>query len=184
MDASPAIAGVEGTREESDRLDAATFTRLYHQSRDGLYRYLRARCASDEEAADLTATTFERAWRSRTAYRGGNDGYLPWIYQIARRLTIDAARRRGAARRGLIFWPPPATAADPAELVLRDERDRVLADRLASLAAIHREALLLRYAAGLTARDIGGVIGKSEEATQKLIMRALARLKEVYRGDE
>ena len=184
MDASPAIAGVEGTREDSEHLDAGTFTGLYRQSRDGLYRYLRARSASDEEAADLTATTFERAWRSRAAYRGAEDGYLPWIYQIARRLSIDAARRRGAAKRGLIFWPPPTTAPDPAELVLRDERDRMLADRLASLATIQREAVLLRYAAGLTARDIGEVIGKSEEATQKLITRALARLKEVYRDDE
>jgi DNA-directed RNA polymerase specialized sigma24 family protein len=43
-----------------------------------------------------------------------------------------------------------------------------------------RDALALRYSAGLTARQIGAVIGKNEEATQKLIARALSDLKEAY----
>ncbi|MBA3801031.1 MAG: hypothetical protein H0X18_18440, partial [Geodermatophilaceae bacterium] len=44
-----------------------------------------------------------------------------------------------------------------------------------------REAVLLRYSAGLTAREIGPVIGKSAGATQKLIERALQILKEELR---
>jgi RNA polymerase sigma-70 factor (ECF subfamily) len=184
VDASPAIAGVDGTSDEATRLDAVAFTQLYYGARDGLFRYLRARCSNDDEAADLTATAFERAWRTRSRYRGGESGYLPWIYQIARRLTIDAARRRSAARRGLVFWPPPKAAPDPAEVILHDERDRLLADRLTSLSPLHREAIFLRYAAGLNSKQIGEVIGKSEEATQKLITRALGRLKEIYRDDE
>ena len=47
-----------------------------------------------------------------------------------------------------------------------------------------RDALALRYSAGLTARQIGAVIGKSEEATQKLITRALSDLKEAYGHDQ
>ena len=48
---------------------------------------------------------------------------------------------------------------------------------------VQREALALRYAAGLTAREIGAVIGKSEQATQKLLSRALATLREEHRHD-
>ncbi len=51
---------------------------------------------------------------------------------------------------------------------------------LDQLPELQRECLLLRYGAGLTAREIGQVIGKSHEATQKLITRALAKLKENY----
>ena len=47
-----------------------------------------------------------------------------------------------------------------------------------------RDALALRYSVGLTARQIGAVIGKSEEATQKLITRALSELKEAYRYEQ
>ncbi len=47
-----------------------------------------------------------------------------------------------------------------------------------SLPAAQREAIALRYAGGLSAREIGGILGKSEAATQKLISRALAQLRE------
>lgn len=184
MDASPATVSLDEGRGETRRLDATAFAQGFQQSRDGVFRYLRARCQTDDEAADLTAATFERAWRSRDRFRGDAGGYAPWVYQIARRLAIDAARKRSSARRGLIFWPPTDTAPDPADLVLRDERDRILADRLASLPDVQREVILLRYAGGLTARQIGMVIGKREEATQRFITRALGRLKEAYRDDE
>lgn len=46
-----------------------------------------------------------------------------------------------------------------------------------ALPPVGREAVLLRYSAGLTAREIGPVIGKSAGATQKLIERALHTLK-------
>jgi RNA polymerase sigma factor (sigma-70 family) len=49
---------------------------------------------------------------------------------------------------------------------------------VARLPEDQREAVGLRFGAGLTARQIGLVIGKSEEATQKLISRAIVRLRE------
>jgi RNA polymerase sigma factor (sigma-70 family) len=66
--------------------------------------------------------------------------------------------------------------------MLRRESIGELSSYLDELPEIQRECLLLRYGAGLTAREIGAVIGKSGGATQKLITRALAKLKENYRG--
>ena len=59
-----------------------------------------------------------------------------------------------------------------------DERRRIRL-LVADLPEVQRDALALRYGAGLTARQIGVVLGKNEAATQKLISRALARLREV-----
>ena len=55
---------------------------------------------------------------------------------------------------------------------------------MAALPEAQRDAIVLRYAAGLTAHEIGSVINKSEAATQKLLTRALARLKESYRASD
>ena len=52
---------------------------------------------------------------------------------------------------------------------------------VAALPELQRDAVAMRYAVGLTAREIGLVIGKNEEATQKLLSRAVAQLKETYR---
>ncbi len=53
-------------------------------------------------------------------------------------------------------------------------------DLVARLPADQGEALLLRYASGLTAREIGFVIGKGEDAVQKHIERGLAALREAF----
>jgi RNA polymerase sigma-70 factor (ECF subfamily) len=66
--------------------------------------------------------------------------------------------------------------------VAADERRRVRR-LVAQLRAPERDAIALRYAAGMTAREIGEVIGRSEEATQKMLSRALARLKEAYENE-
>jgi RNA polymerase sigma factor (sigma-70 family) len=58
-----------------------------------------------------------------------------------------------------------------------------LAAAVERLPSVQREALALRYGAGLTAREIGHVLGKTDRATQKLITRAIARLREDYRHD-
>lgn len=171
-------------QEEDAALDDAEFVRRYEAHRLPVFRYLRSRSPTDEEAADLTAMTFERAWGARHSERANSDRYAAWLFSIARHLAIDAARRRATERRGLLRWPRSEPAPDPATLVLRDESERLLRARLATLPELQREVLLLRFAGGLGAREIGLVVGKREEATQKLITRALGRLKEAYRDED
>lgn len=160
------------------RQDAAAFGQLYLRYREPVFRYLRARCASDDQALEVAAVTFERAFVAIGRYRSRGGGFLAWLFRIARNAAIDEARRR---RRGL----PLAALADqrsrsPEDLVLESERRDRLVELVAGLPDPQRDAIALRYGAGLTAREIGRVIGKSEQATQKLISRALARLREDF----
>lgn len=161
----------------------ADVARLFERHRLDVYRYVRSWGVRQEEAADLTATVFERALRALD--RGGRADTMSraWLIAVARNLAIDAARRRDAARRGLRFWPRPELAPDPADLLIRDEEDRQLADRIARLPGGQRDALVMRYAGGLSAREIGEVLGRSEAAAHKLVNRALQALKEAYRGE-
>lgn len=163
------------------RHDRAAFAELYIQHRERVFRYLRARCASDDDALDLTAKTFERALQAipRYATRGG--GVTAWLLRIARNAAVDHERRR----RPLLFVssPPDRPSPDPTpeEAAIGAEERRVLRELVARLPPIQRDALALRFGAGMTAREISLVVGKSEEATQKLIARAIARLKEDIR---
>jgi RNA polymerase sigma-70 factor (ECF subfamily) len=165
-------------------IDRAEFGELYLRFRDPVFRYVRRLCGSEDEAADLTALTFERALASLHGYRGDGAGFAPWLFRIARNQAWDARRRKRP-------WLPlqllalarhPQAGSTPEDATLRRESIRELSRHLDELPEIQRECLLLRYGAGLTAREIGALIGKSDEATQKLITRALAKLKENYRG--
>ena len=56
--------------------------------------------------------------------------------------------------------------------------DGGLADAMSALPAAYREALLLRYQQGYTAREIAHMLGKKTGAVQKLLTRAKAALRE------
>jgi RNA polymerase sigma-70 factor (ECF subfamily) len=157
--------------------DGAAFVPLYMRHRSAVYRYLRTRTTNGDDAADLTALTFERAFVAISRYRPGGAGVRAWLFGIARNASIDHGRRRLAV-------PPPDRPPDSAEgpeaRLVADEAAAELRQRVAALPADQREAIVLRFAAGLTAREIGAVLGKTEAASQKLVSRGLAALKEAY----
>jgi len=163
------------------RTDRKAQAELYVRHREALFRYLRARCRDDDVALELTAVSFEKALKAIGRYRSRGGGVRAWLLRIARNSATDHERRR----RPLVpQWPMDSDHRSqepgPEEMVIvRDERRRVRL-LLADLPELQRDAVALRFGSGLNAREIGAVIGKSEEATQKLISRAVARLKEAY----
>jgi RNA polymerase sigma-70 factor (ECF subfamily) len=106
-----------------------------------------------------------------------------WLLRIARNAAIDHSRKV----RRLVRGPAPETALDSAasaeDMVIAADERRQIRRLVARLNTPERDAIALRYAAGMTAREIGEVIGRNEEATQKLLSRALARLKEAYTNE-
>jgi DNA-directed RNA polymerase specialized sigma24 family protein len=73
-----------------------------------------------------------------------------------------------------------APVAGPEAQLEADEASLELRRRVAALPADQRDAIVLRFAGGLSAREIGVVLAKSEAASQKLVSRGLLALKEVY----
>jgi RNA polymerase sigma-70 factor (ECF subfamily) len=164
------------------RSDVAAFAALYARHRERVFRYLRSRCRHDDDALDLTAATFERALAAIGRYQPSGAGFAAWLLRIARNAAIDHDRRLRTRPAPVPLSEVNTQAApdDPeAEAIASDEKRR-LRDLLRSLSEAQRDAVALRYSAGLTAREIGAILGKSEEATQKLITRALAELKEAW----
>lgn len=164
------------------RSDPDAFGVLYQRHRLAVFRYVRTRTANEDDAAELTAIAFERALTAMPRYRSSGGGVLAWLLRIARNAAIDAGRRASTV-------PMVADLADerpsssPEAAVLDAEAHAALAEAVNRLPEVQRDALALRYAAGLTAREIGAVIGKSEQATQKLMSRALVTLREEHRHD-
>jgi RNA polymerase sigma factor (sigma-70 family) len=181
-----------GLAAENEKLGAAgatagqvdeTFEESYLRLRDPVFHYVRRFATNDDEAAELTARTFERALTRLSSYRGGRRGIAAWLFRIARSQAIDATRRRRPLHPLDLIKPehhPHSERGRPEPELIRREESRELAEHVQRLTPLEREGLALRYGAGLCAREIGVVIGMSEAATQKLIGRALSRLRETY----
>ena len=156
---------------------AAALERLYVAHRDAVVRYLRGIGTTDDEAFDLAAATFERAFRTITREPATELG-LPWLLRTARNAAIDQARRRRTRDSVVRLLPGGSHGEGPEAMYVAQERALAVRMALGQLSSIERDAIVLRYATGLTSREIGLVLGRGEEATQKLISRGLARLRE------
>jgi RNA polymerase sigma-70 factor (ECF subfamily) len=156
--------------------DRAAFAAIYERYRTPVYRYLRARTATDADAQDLAAITFERAMGAIHRFRPVGGGMVAWLIRIARNAHSDAMRQQ--RRRGT------EVSSDAAEPTVDASDDEVmLRSVIDGLPPTQRDAIHLRFAAGLTAREIGAVLGISESAAQKQVERGLLALKEAYGVD-
>ena len=157
------------------------FEAMFLRTRDTVLRYARAHTPDDDEAVDVVASTFERAW---VALQGPGlpDPPLPWLLRVARNTAIDRHRRRLGHRRALevLRLRPQRTAPPPESEAIAHDSDREFRQLLANLPEGQRDALALRYGADLTIRDVAAQLGRSEAAAQQLISRGLARLREIH----
>lgn len=166
------------------RADPEAFGQLYARYYPRVYRYLRSRTATPEDAADITQQVFLRAFDSLHRYKPGGV-FTAWLFRIARNAATDAGRRR--KRRG----PPPvvldgldfADSELAEDEVLRRERHDRLRAALVTLDPGKRDLVALRFAAGLTSAEIATLVGKSESAVKKQLTRIIDSLKEHYRDE-
>ncbi len=168
------------------RADPAAFAPLYRRYRDRVYWYVRARTATDEDAADLTQQIFAQAVAALGQYRSGRGSFAAWLFAIARHALANFHRHH----RPTIAWDAlpgalhPVAGDDPLAEALRREdlgRVRIL---VAALDADKRDLLALRFVARLTIGEIAAVIGKSEAATHKRLTRTLHALAKQFEGVE
>jgi RNA polymerase sigma-70 factor, ECF subfamily len=142
-------------------------------------------------ASDATQETFVRAFR-RVAELPVGTRLGPWVFGIARHVSLELRRARGRVRRVLVATedgghaeaPDRAGRSPEAELLDR-EAVQVVARALDRLSDERRAALLLRLDHGLSYDDIAGVMAWSLAKTKVEIFRAREVLRatfEEYRG--
>lgn len=165
------------------RRDPHQFGALYQRYANPVFRYLYSRNGDIHEAEDLTAQTFLAAFETFERYRG--DGHFAaWLFGIARNKAVDAYRSRHA---DLALDEAVGTdgEADPLAGAIRTEQSAALAGLIRALDPEEQEILRLRYLGELSFREMGSLLGRSEEAIKKTTYRLLARLhSQVEQSDE
>lgn len=161
--------------------DPADFAQLYEETHPIVARYILGVGGRPlAEIEDLTALTYEKAWKARKRFKGEADAALGWLLTIARRLVIDAYRSR--QRQGHAATLDTMEVADPQatpeQAAIGHEQQQRLWQQLETLSERHREMLVLRYMVGWQVKAIAAHMDMQPNTVSVTIRRLLKTLRQ------
>jgi len=172
----PEDASLDDLARAATQGDVEALGRLYDELVGPIYRYVQARLRRREDAEDVTSLVFERIVGALPRYRHTGRPFAAWAFRIARNAVIDHQRRlRPTEPLGAIA--EPADALELESLSLREEEVRELRAAIQSLTPDQREALVLRYASGLSAEEAAQIMGRQAGTIRGLTFRAIEALR-------
>jgi len=145
-----------------------------------LGRLAMALLGSQADADEAVQETLLRAHRGMASYRA-EGSVKAWLCGIARHVCAHVLETRRKGRELLEVVPTQGEARDA---FATRRQARVLRDALEKLKPSEREALVLRFVADLSHREIATACGLDEAAARKRISRALERLRQVMPHEE
>jgi RNA polymerase sigma-70 factor (ECF subfamily) len=138
-----------------------------------LYNYMLYNTRNEDDAQDVLMDTLTGLVQSIKNF-DGNAKLSTFVYSIAYRKVADYWRRSKVT----VELPMTLSIAGPTSLGV--EMQEVLAE----LSEPAREALLLRYYAGLSVAEIAEVLGRSYKATESLLSRVRQQFHHAFLGVE
>jgi len=153
----------------------ASFDRLLRRFQTPVLHFLRHRglCV---DAEDLTQETFLRVFENLHRY-DRRWAFSAWLFTIARRVGLNARRRRRPMTDAEAVLSAVSTAPEPLDALMRDEGRRRLWDIAAQvLSESQWTALWLHYVEGMPLGDIAKVLGQTPAAVKIALFRARRKL--------
>ena len=148
---------------------------IYRQHAQTVYKFLLAQCRDPDLAEELTQETFYQAVRSIGRFDGSCKVSV-WLCQIAKHLWYQHLRKH--KREVPIPDQPPEVPVLSSEEGLLEQEGRLdLLRSIHSLPADQREVVYLRAFGGLSFREIGDVLGKTETWARVTFYRSKEKLR-------
>ena len=150
---------------------------VYAEHLPRVLNYFRYRLGPTADVEDLTARTFEKAWRARHRYRRDLAGFSTWLLTIARNVATDHLRARQRHDPLDAAAAVPSPDHTPEQHALRQSDAERLAALLATLEPRQRELVAMKYGADMTNRAIAHATGLSETNVGTILHRAVETLR-------
>lgn len=157
--------------------DAGAFAQLYDEYASRVYAFVRSRTASAEDAEDVTATVFMKAWEALGSYEARGTPFSAWLFRIAHNAIVDDYRRR--VRAPVLVDDvdvPEETESGPEEQAVIAADTELLRKLVRQLTDDQVGVIALRFWWGLSVAETATALGKNENAVKALQHRAIKRL--------
>lgn len=155
--------------------DEAAFEELYARYGKKIYGFLMRRLGQPDDCAEFFQETFLRLHRGRSSYNPEMP-FKTWLYTIANNLVRDSLRLKIRSK----TVQAAEGIENKIERAIPDGKYKLQSfkEAFATLTDDQKEAIVLSRFEGLKYEEISRVTGRSTEAVNQLIQRALHRLRE------
>lgn len=159
--------------------------KLYEEYFQMVYKYLYVLSGSADLSEDLTQETFYQAVKSYKDFRGDCKVSV-WLCQIAKHLWYKEAKRRN------LYQPEPleeimdtlASGEETEKEMLEREEKKILYERIEKLEEKTREVMRLRLSGDLSFREIGEILGRTENWARVTFYRGKQKIMEVESNEK
>ncbi|MBR5640812.1 MAG: sigma-70 family RNA polymerase sigma factor [Firmicutes bacterium] len=156
---------------------------IYRQHADAVFRFLMSKTGSVELAEELTQETFYQAVKSIDRY-DGTSRVTSWLCGIAQNVLYAHLRARQKDPLPLEDVPEQPVVSTEDVVVTRDET-RAILEAIRELPDPGGEIMRLRISGGLSFKQIGAILGRTETWARVNYYRAKQSvIKELNRDDE
>src|SRR5882672_7507410 len=162
---------------EAQRGDTAAFGRIFDAYAGPIYRFIASRVSRPSDAEDLTQLVFVKALEALPRYEARGIPFGGWLFRLARNAVIDFVRTRHEHADLDGIGERPGAEAGPDRVALEREDIAAVTAALATLTDEQREAIALRFFAGLSAREAAEAMGIQEGTVRGLQFRAISALR-------
>jgi RNA polymerase sigma-70 factor (ECF subfamily) len=146
---------------------------------------------SPEDARDAYQEAFLRVYRNLHSFRF-DCSFHTWLYRIVTNICLDSLRRRKVRKEEPAIVETPegpvdrmeqvegeATASNPERSLWNRQLKGRIEEALQNLTPRERTVFELRHYQGLRLRNIGDILGTSEEAAKNCLFRATQKMRAV-----
>lgn len=150
---------------------------IYRQYSLPLKKFIYGMCNDSELADDIVSETFYRAIKNIDSFYGGN--IFTWLCTIAKNIFFNHVKKKESQNVSLEAQEnfEPASSEKVEDEIIQKDRNMDLYKNMQYLDSQDREVIYLRIFADLSFKDIGEVLGKSENWARVTFFRSKEKLK-------
>ncbi len=176
-------AEVSNGEKEARRANEAKLASLYEEYYDKIARYAYVRIGDRTEAEDIAEEVFLKALQSLKSYKERGIPMQAWLFRIAHNLVVDHLRKTTKRRTVPIDTVQIATDVDPVITTEKNIEVERVTKAMEQLTREQQEVLGLRFFGGLTSKEAGSILNKSDGAVREMQRAAMEKLRKLLVAD-
>ncbi len=156
-----------------------SFEELVERYTPRLFHFLQPKIVSDQDIEDIIQETFFKIYKNISRYNP-KWKVSTWIYTAAYRLAVSHFRSKKKREDKKM---PGNKVLTPEEKYINQKKNQLIWQKAKGLKPDQYKALWLRYAEGMSSKEIAKVMRRTDLAVRHLLYRARANLAELVQED-